>query len=113
MAKVKAVRKRCIELNDSVKGATNGLKPYVVISGRLMSRSSSGKIQIAKDRPCAASTQQVQNTDNSLSKNGVGGSHATSLAAVVAAANYAAPSRISQIEISVRNASIIMRLREN
>ena len=76
-AKAKTVRQRCIELNDSIKGAKNGLKSYVIISDCSMFRSSSGKLQIVKDQLSATSTQQVQNADSSQPKNGAGGSHVT------------------------------------
>ena len=113
MAKVKAVRQRCIELNDSVKGETNGLKLCMVKSGRLKFCSSSGKLQIIKDQPCTASTYQVQNADNSQSKKQSRKESCDFLVAVVTTANYAAPSRISQTEISARNALVNMRLRDN
>ena len=112
MAKVKAVRQRCVELNDSVKGATNGLKPYVAISGSLMSRSSTGRLQIVKDQPSAAATQQKQAPIVRSQKRRRKDS-CDSLAAVVAAANFAAPSRISQTETSTINALVNMRLRKD
>ena len=78
-----------------------------------MFRLSSGKLQIVKNQPSAASTQQVQNADSSQSKKRSRRESCDSRAAVVAAANYAAPSRISQAEISTRNALVNMRLRED
>ena len=110
---MKIVRRRYIELNDSFEGATNGLKQYVVIFSRLMFRSSRDKLQVVKDQPSFASTQQVQNADSSQSKKRSRRESCDSFAAVIAAVNYAAPLRISQIEISARNALVNIRLRED
>jgi hypothetical protein len=64
-AKVKALRLRCRELNNKEVAGPSGKMPFVVISGRLMKRSTDGKLTVFRDPQPTATT--LPNTLNSTS----------------------------------------------
>ena len=69
MEKVKAVRQRCKELNSEVTATASGKTPYVVISGRLMSRIK-GKLEAVSDVPATKNDAIVKDNKRKNVKRG-------------------------------------------
>ena len=94
MEKVKLLRSRCETLNSTEMLSADGKTPYLVISGRIMKRTTDGKLSLYKDEvtdvieskktypgvPCAPFTVVENSSVGKISTNVTAYSHASDVA---------------------------------
>ena len=94
MEKVKLLRSRCKTLNSTEMPSADGRKPYFVISGRIMKKTTDGKFFLCKDEvtdvveskktypgvPCAPITVVEKSTVGKIFTNLTAYSHASDVA---------------------------------